>query len=59
MNTDYIDLYQLHWPERNALVFGQSDFNDLKDNMTPIEEVLENLDNIVKQILDILVYQMK
>ena len=50
LNTDYIDLYQLHWPERNAPVFGQLDFkHDLKDNKwTPIEEVLENLDNIVK-----------
>ena len=50
LNTDYIDLYQLHWPERNVPVFGQLDFkHDLKDNKwTPIEEVLENLDNIVK-----------
>ena len=21
--TDYIDLYQLHWPSRNAPIFGQ------------------------------------
>ncbi len=50
LNTDYIDLYQLHWPERNVPVFGQLDFkHDLKDNnWTPIEEVLENLNNLIK-----------
>ena len=44
LKTDFIDLYQLHWPERNVPIFGQLDFKyDLKDNKwTPIEEVLEN-----------------
>jgi aryl-alcohol dehydrogenase-like predicted oxidoreductase len=50
LQTDYIDLYQLHWPERNVAVFGQLDFKyDPSDtNWTPIEEVLENLDYLVK-----------
>jgi len=50
LQTDYIDLYQLHWPERNVAVFGQLDFKyDPSDtNWTPIEEVLENLDHLVK-----------
>ena len=50
LKTDYIDLYQLHWPERNVPVFGQMDFKyDPKDNnWTPIEEVLENFSKIVK-----------
>ena len=50
LQTDYIDLYQLHWPERNVAVFGQLDFKyDPSDNKwTPIEEVLENLDHLVK-----------
>ena len=26
LNTDYIDLYQLHWPERNSNRFGQRGF---------------------------------
>ena len=26
LNTDYIDLYQLHWPERNTNYFGELDY---------------------------------
>ena len=26
LQTDYIDLYQLHWPERNANFFGKRDY---------------------------------
>ena len=50
LKTDYIDLYQLHWPERNVAIFGQLDFKyDPKDNnWTPIEEVLENFNEIIK-----------
>ena len=50
LQTDYIDLYQLHWPERNVAVFGQLDFKyDSTDtNWTPLEEVLENLSQLVK-----------
>ena len=50
LQTDYIDLYQLHWPERNVAVFGELDFKyDPNDNhWTPIQEVLENLNELVK-----------
>ncbi len=50
LKTDYIDLYQLHWPERRVPKFGVLDFfHDPKDNeWTQIEEVLENLDRLVK-----------
>ncbi len=50
LQTDYIDLYQLHWPERNVAIFGELDFKyDPNDNnWTPIKEVLENLNNLVK-----------
>ena len=50
LKTDYIDLYQLHWPERKVPKFGKLDFEyDPYDNeWTQIQEVLENLDQHVK-----------
>ena len=50
LKTDYIDLYQLHWPERKVPRFGQLDYKyDPSDNSwTSIEEVLYNLDQLVK-----------
>ena len=49
LKTDYIDLYQLHWPERKVGMFGQLDFEyDPKDYWTPMEEVLENLEILIK-----------
>ena len=50
LKTDYIDLYQLHWPERKVPKFGQLDYKyDPSDNKwTTIEEVLYNLDQLVK-----------
>jgi aryl-alcohol dehydrogenase-like predicted oxidoreductase len=50
LQTDYIDLYQLHWPERKANFFGQRGFkvqNDAwEDN---IRSVLETLDVFINQ----------
>jgi len=50
LNTDYIDLYQLHWPERKVPKFGKLDFDyDPNDNnWTNFHEVLESLDKHVK-----------
>ena len=49
LQTDYIDLYQLHWPERKVPKFGVLDFKyDPQDHWTPIEEVLENLERLIK-----------
>ena len=50
LKTDYIDLYQLHWPERKVPSFGTLDFKyDPNDNeWTQIEEVLDNLQSLIK-----------
>ena len=50
LKTDYIDLYQLHWPERKVPRFGELDYKyDPSDNnWTTIEEVLFNLNELVK-----------
>ena len=50
LQTDYVDLYQLHWPERKVPLFGKLDFEyDPNDNdWTIIEEVLSNLNELIK-----------
>jgi len=50
LQTDYIDLYQLHWPERKVPKFGKLDFEyDPDDNdWIQIQEVLENLNDLIK-----------
>lgn len=50
LQTDYVDLYQLHWPERHTNFFGQLGYlHDPKDVFTPFEETLEVLQDFVKQ----------
>ena len=50
LQTDYIDLYQLHWPERKVPLFGKLNFEfDSKDiDWTPLEETLNNLNDLIK-----------
>jgi aryl-alcohol dehydrogenase-like predicted oxidoreductase len=49
LQTDYIDLYQVHWPERYTNYFGQLNYTHNPDrDGTPIEESLEALDDVVK-----------
>ncbi|WP_339486490.1 NADP(H)-dependent aldo-keto reductase [Pseudomonas sp. EL_65y_Pfl2_R95] len=48
LQTDWIDLYQLHWPERPTNYFGQLDYKHQASEFTPLEEVLEALDEQVK-----------
>lgn len=50
LQTDYIDLYQLHWPERLSNMFGQRGFNGFKDAwIDNTNEVLTTLDSLIKQ----------
>ncbi|MGB0777454.1 MAG: NADP(H)-dependent aldo-keto reductase [Flavobacteriaceae bacterium] len=51
LQTDYVDLYQLHWPERRANFFGKRNFewdpsDPWKDNF---EEIIFTLDELVQQ----------
>lgn len=49
LQTDYIDLYQLHWPDRQTNFFGQLGYQHAPDaHITPIEESLEVLDELVR-----------
>jgi aryl-alcohol dehydrogenase-like predicted oxidoreductase len=50
LQTDYIDLYQLHWPERNQPMFGQWQFDPAQEReCTPIRAQLEALAELVEE----------
>ena len=51
LQTDYIDLYQLHWPERSTNYFGKRGYkHDPKDHWEDnIHQVLETLGELIKQ----------
>ncbi|WP_290700927.1 aldo/keto reductase [Lacinutrix sp.] len=51
LQTDYIDLFQLHWPERDTNMFGVRDYKhnpncEWEDNF---KEVLQSLDEVIKE----------
>jgi len=49
LRTDHIDLYQIHWPNRNAPMFGGLYFQPAHDRVqTGIREQLEALAGLVK-----------
>ncbi len=49
LRTDVIDLYQLHWPNRNALSFGSLYFDPSKDvPQTPVHEHLDAFAKLIK-----------
>ena len=51
LQTDYIDLYQLHWPERKTNFFGQRGYtHDITDHWQDnIHQVLETLRDLMRE----------
>ncbi|MEJ2591207.1 MAG: NADP(H)-dependent aldo-keto reductase [Candidatus Thiodiazotropha sp.] len=50
LQTDYIDLYQLHWPERNVPMFGEDQFDPAQEtDAVPIRAQLEVLAGLVRE----------
>jgi aryl-alcohol dehydrogenase-like predicted oxidoreductase len=49
LRTDYVDLYQVHWPDRRTPLFGQTDYvHEDSPEDVPIEETLGALGDLVK-----------
>lgn len=49
LKTDYVDLYQLHWPERSVNSFGKLDYEHApQQDGTPLLETLQALQEEVK-----------
>jgi aryl-alcohol dehydrogenase-like predicted oxidoreductase len=48
LRTDYIDLYQLHWPDRPMRVFEGLNYEHREDEAHPIDSILAALAKLVK-----------
>lgn len=51
LQTDYIDVYQLHWPDRNTNFFGKLNYKHDADNhwIDKVNEIIITMDDLVKQ----------
>ena len=51
LKTDYIDLYQLHWPERKTNFFGRLGYEHKEDSnkWNDFEKILITLEKFIKQ----------
>jgi len=49
LKTDYIDLYQLHWPERNVNNFGKLGYVHKENKWNEFEKVLLDLQKYIQQ----------
>ncbi|PCJ57429.1 MAG: NADP(H)-dependent aldo-keto reductase [Rhodospirillaceae bacterium] len=48
LRTDYIDLYQLHWPDRSTNIFGTLGYSHVEEESVPLEETLAVLEGLVR-----------
>ncbi|MGA7179488.1 MAG: NADP(H)-dependent aldo-keto reductase [Thiobacillaceae bacterium] len=49
LQTDYVDLYQLHWPDRNTPIFGGYHFHPENERETvPLQETMSALADIIR-----------
>ena len=50
LKTDYIDLYQLHWPERSTNYFGKREYtvNENEGKWNNFESILQALEKFIK-----------
>jgi aryl-alcohol dehydrogenase-like predicted oxidoreductase len=49
MNTDHIDLYQLHWPDRKTNNFGTLDYQEAELSAVKFQEILETLQKFIEE----------
>ncbi len=51
LQTDYVDLYQLHWPERTTNFFSKLGYkhNESEGDWTPFETILETAQKFIDQ----------